>query len=126
MKVAVLDDSDVMCAVLGEIVSFLGYEVTTFERVAPFIQSVRQETPDYLIVDAFLPGDTNGLQVIEQVRNLPGMEASRYILLTASPAMLPLRDRLQQRQIELLTKPCSVEDLQMALFEPATIQVASN
>lgn len=99
MKVAVLDDSDVMCAVLGEIVSFLGYEVTTFERVAPFIQSVRQETPDYLIVDAFLPGDTNGLQVIEQVRNLPGMEASRYILLTASPAMLPLRDRLQQRRI---------------------------
>lgn len=115
MKVVVLDDSQVMCSILKEIVSFMGFEVATFERVAPFLQSVRCETPDYLIVDAILQEETNGLEVIEQVRQLPGMEASRYILLTANPAMFPLRERLHQRQIELLTKPCSLEDLKMAL-----------
>jgi DNA-binding NtrC family response regulator len=117
MKVAVLDDSEVMCSILKEIVSFMGFEVATFERVAPFIQSVRREIPDYLIIDAILQEDedTNGLEVIEQVRQLPGLEASHYILLTANPAMFPPRERLHERQIELLTKPCSLEDLEMAL-----------
>src|SRR3954451_9633624 len=115
MKVAVLDDSKVMCSVLQEIVSFMGFEVATFERVAPFIQSGRLEIPDYLIVDAMLQDDANGLEVIEQVRQLPGLEASHYILLTANPAMFRLRERLHERHIELLTKPCSLEDLELAL-----------
>jgi len=115
MKVAVLDNSEVMRSILAEIVSFLGYDVITFEQVAPFIQCVRHEIPDYLIVDAFLQEETNGLEVIEQVRCLPGLEAARYILITASPSMLPLYERLEQRHIGLLTKPCTLEDLQMAL-----------
>ncbi len=114
-KVAVLDDSAVMCSILEDMVSYMGHEVHTFERVEPFLQSVKDDAPDFLIVDAMLQDDANGLEVIEQARLLPGMEASRYILLTANTAMIYLRERLQKRQIELLTKPCSLEDLQMVL-----------
>ncbi len=115
LKVAVLDDNEVMRSVLGEIVAFLGHEVTTFERIAPFIESVRQFIPDRLIVDAMLGETANGLDVIEQVRRLPGMESSRFILLTASLSISPLRERLHERHIELLSKPCSLEELEMAL-----------
>lgn len=114
-KVVVLDDNEVMRSVLSDIVSYMGHEVMAFERVAPFMASVQSAPPDYVIVDANLQDEANGLEVIEQVRNMPGMQDLRYILITANSAIAPLRQRLEQRQIEFLSKPCSFDDLAMAL-----------
>ena len=114
-KVIVLDDNVTMCAVLNDIVSYLGYEVSTFNQVELFLESVQREKPECLIVDANLRDQRNGLDVIEAARLLPGMEDSHYILLTASRELTSLKPRLKQRQIEVLTKPCSLEELEMAL-----------
>ncbi len=114
-KVVVLDDNEVMLAVLGEIAAFLGHEVSTFERVEPFLQNIKEETPAYVIVDAILYNHGDGLEVIEQVRNMPGMAASHYILVTASVLILEQRSQILQRQISLLSKPCSFEDLEILL-----------
>lgn len=115
-KVVVLDDNAAMRSVLSDIVSFMGHEVSAFAKIDPFLETVRRETPDCLIVDAMLLEDRNGLDIINQVQHMAGMESSRYILLTASTELNPLRERLKQHQIELLTKPCSLEDLEMALI----------
>ena len=114
-KVIVLDDNAAMLAVLSEIVGYMGHEVLTFERVEPFLEQMQHEIPDCLIVDARLKDHCNGLDVIEQVQHMPGTESLRYILLTASSELLPLRSHLRQRHIELLTKPCSIAELEMAL-----------
>ena len=114
-RVIVLDDSEIMRSVLSEIVSFMGYEVSAFGKVAPFLEQVRCHPAERIIVDASLGGNLNGLDIIEQIRHLAGMEGSQYILMTANPAMAPLRERSEQRKIKLLGKPCSFEDLEIAL-----------
>ncbi len=114
-RVIVLDDNAAMRAVLSDIVAYMGHEVSAFARIDPFLETVRRETPDCLIVDAMLQEKRNGLDVIDQIQHMAGMQSSRYILLTASLELIPLRERLKERQIELLTKPCSLDDLEMAL-----------
>lgn len=114
-SVVVLEDSEIMRSVLSEIVSFMGYEVSAFGKIAPFLEQVRCSPPDRIIVDASLGGNLNGLDIIEQIRHLAGMESSHYILMTANPAIIPLRERLEQRNIKLIGKPCSFEDLEIAL-----------
>lgn len=114
-KVMVLDDNEVMRNVIRDIVSFMGHEVETYDQIETFIQEVKKHTPQYIIVDAQLQDRANGLDVIEKVRQLPGMQSSRCILMSANPALNHIRTRLRQREIKFLPKPCSFEELETAL-----------
>jgi CheY-like chemotaxis protein len=114
-KVIVLDDNEEMRNVLKEIVSFMGYDVQAYGQVEPFIESVAHQSPDCVIVDAMLGQGANGLDVIERVRTLPGTQISRYILMSANPALQQISPRLDEREITFLPKPCHYEDLEVAL-----------
>lgn len=113
--VMVLDDNEIMRKVIQDIVSYMGHEVKTYAQAEPFIRGVEKHAPQYVIVDAQLQDRVNGLDVIEQVRQLVGLPRPRCILMSANPALVQIQTRLQQRQIHFLTKPCSIEELETVL-----------
>lgn len=76
--------------------------------------------PDVLLVDYYLPGK-DGIQLIEEIRKLPGGVTPRCILLTAGDRVQhfdKLNDRAREHNFLILFKPYEVHNLLQLIATP--------
>lgn len=59
------------------------YEILEAEDAASALELVRQERPDLLILDIMMPGDMDGLDVLEIIKSDPELRQTLVVMLTA-------------------------------------------
>lgn len=59
------------------------YECREADTGAGAIAAIQQEAPDVVILDVMMPGDMDGLSVLQWIRNQPGLHNVRVIMATA-------------------------------------------
>jgi CheY-like chemotaxis protein len=79
---AIADEPRPFRAFLGEHLRRLGFDVTYFETGDPTLEFVRRTRADLVIVNVYLKGKL-GVEVTEDIRNDPALNATRVILIGA-------------------------------------------
>lgn len=59
------------------------YQMLEADNGASALDVIRQERPDMVLLDIMMPGDLDGLGVLEQVKNSPELKDICVVMLTA-------------------------------------------
>ena len=87
-----------------------GYEVAACESGAEFLRLLPSFEPDLVIIDALMP-DVDGLQVLSEMRSIPGFEDVPAVFLTGLVLERDLRKLRDSGAADVITKP----------FDPMTL-----
>jgi DNA-binding NtrC family response regulator len=81
-KVLIVDDEEMVCAVLSKVISSKGYEVLVAHNGETSLELAERERPDVVLVDLLLD-DMPGLAVMQRIKSvLPAVEC---IIVTGAP-----------------------------------------
>lgn len=78
-KVLIIDDDTTMVSLLRTLLEMDGFEVAETKNWKKILDTVRAEKPDLVLMDFYLP-DTNGLEVINQIRISPDIADLRVVM----------------------------------------------
>ena len=117
MYVGLLEDDAAIQEMLLLVLQDEGYGVTTYQEAEECIEALTKVAQDpssalpvdLMIVDWRLSGPISGTEVIQQLRNQPGLSSLPIILTTA--ATFSDTSVLQDLQVALLEKPFSVDEM---------------
>ena len=110
IKVAIVEDDDILCFLLEEICRTAGCKVVgTARNVADARSLLLREEADALILDFALDGEEDGLELLETVRNdFPAMET----ILVTGWDHVKLQERIDfVAPDHMLKKPVMPQDL---------------
>jgi DNA-binding response OmpR family regulator len=100
-----------------------GFEVTTAEDAATALTLARRVKPDLITLDLGLPGG-DGLQVLERVRNQPGLDSVPVIVLSARDGSVHGPRALAAGAAAYLEKPVDNEKFLAAIRSALRIRAA--
>src|SRR5574344_163561 len=80
VKILIIDDEVNIRTLLARIVSLEGYEVIQADCIQAGMKMIRQQTPDIVLCDVFLP-DGNGVDAVPELKAL--LPEGEIIMLTA-------------------------------------------
>ena len=104
-----LEDDVVLCNMIDEMVSTLGYRCKAFTECDPFIQACVDEAPDLIIMDMWL-GKTNAIDIRKLHKPLLG----------AFPTML-ISGGGGDRNLEHVTARANIAGFCDIIYKPVTI-----
>ncbi|MBE2257888.1 MAG: response regulator transcription factor [Candidatus Accumulibacter sp.] len=107
-----VDDDDVFRRVLARALDRRGYAVTVAASVDSAIAKVREQSPEYAVVDLKMPGDS-GLVLIEKLLELDAN--TRIVMLTGYASIATAVEAIKLGAIHYLAKPCDADQLVAAL-----------
>ena len=108
--IAILDDEPDILKLVSMHLVRAGFEVLSFDRAMPMLESLLHRVPDLLILDLMLP-DMHGTEVCRKIRSDPATSSLPVIMLTA---MVDEPDRITGLEIgadDYVTKPFSPREL---------------
>lgn len=115
-RVVVIEDDESLQELIREVV---GTErCVVHGDGAAGLESVRTETPSFVVLDVTLSGRTSGWDVLEKLREL---DAPPPVVLTSGALVDPDSVRLKYPNIQLLPKPYSLADLEAAVASLSTV-----
>jgi CheY-like chemotaxis protein len=107
-RVLVVDDEEVIRLVVKTALSMAGYEVHVATCGTEGLEKAQTLLPDLIITDITMPG-LNGYELVDEVRQTPGLSDIPVMVLTARRS-----DELDARCAAVdayLTKPFTLNDL---------------
>ena len=112
-RVLIVDDSPVLCAMLGEMLRSLGHEVVaeageSRHALTTFIAM----RPDVVLLDISLPAE-DGLVVLQKLRDLDPQ--AKVLLVTANPQLAIREKAMTLGALGILHKPFTTQELAAAL-----------
>ena len=113
-KILVADDEVNIVKIMEFELKKNGYEVFTANDGAEAFELAKQNTPDLILSDIMMPR-MDGYELCQKVKELPGMQGTPFIFLTAKTGM---ENRIQGYLLgasKYITKPCSRQDLIKAI-----------
>jgi two-component system, OmpR family, alkaline phosphatase synthesis response regulator PhoP len=108
--VLVADDEPSILLSLQFLLNKAGYEVRVARDGQEAIDSVRQVTPDLIILDAMMPA-VSGYDVCEYLRSVPDFHDIPVIMLTAKGRDIDRQKGMALGATDYITKPFSTRDL---------------
>ncbi|MBP3604723.1 MAG: response regulator transcription factor [Lachnospiraceae bacterium] len=87
-----------------------GYDVCEFSSAADFFCSLREKTPDLLLLDIMLP-DADGIDIIKEIRENKKIQMIPIILVTAKTTEIDKVKGLDAGADDYLTKPFGIMEL---------------
>lgn len=115
-KVLIVDDQidirRMMSIVLGE-----DYALLEAEDGITALNLVRQHKPDVVLLDIMMPGDLDGLQVLQAIRNDPEIKHTCVIMVSAKGQVTDSALGMQMGANAYFVKPFSPLQLQAAIRE---------
>jgi len=87
-----------------------GLSVTAFDSAAPFLDALKTERPDLVLLDVMLPG-IDGMELLKRLRDDPETQAIPIILVTAKTSEADKVNGLDAGADDYLTKPFGVMEL---------------
>lgn len=109
-KILVIDDTDLMIAVIRDILFEAGYEVVSAVNGMEGIRKVREEKPDLVILDIIMPG-MNGFEVCKILRDDESNNLMPIIMLTAQDNEDDKLTGLELGADDYITKPFNKREL---------------
>ncbi len=116
-RLLIVDDDMDLCAVLGDIATEQGYQVTATYRGAEFMARYPKFRPHRIVLDLALP-DHDGMELL---RFLADRKCAAEIILISSHGELILQQAMKLGDFHglnmhrMLQKPFSLDDLKAAL-----------
>src|SRR5690606_4865344 len=108
--VYIAEDNPILLQGLERALTSNGYEVRTAEGGRALLELVEGDLPDIMLIDVMMPG-MSGIEVVEALRaNNRTAELPVMLITAAAEEMLPAPRREGDR-IDLLMKPCRLNDL---------------
>lgn len=81
-KLMIIEDEPHIVASLTFLFGKEGFEVIAHGDAESALESLKQDTPDVMILDVMLPG-ANGFEVLRKIRAMPATAALPVLMLTA-------------------------------------------
>ncbi len=101
-KVLIVDDEEMVCAVLSRLISAKGYEVLVAHNGETSLELAEREEPDIVLVDLLLD-DMPGLAVMKRIKSvLPAVEC---IIVTGAPTKDSAISAVNLGAFGFVTKP---------------------
>jgi len=107
--ILVVDDTPKNVKLLADILAFKGYGVRTADSGESALQTIREESPDLVLLDVMMPG-LNGYEVCQAIRADPATRALPVILVTALDSSERIKG-LEAGADDFITKPISQPEL---------------
>jgi signal transduction histidine kinase/DNA-binding response OmpR family regulator len=113
-KILVVDDEERMCESLKELLSKVGYQVTTVQEREKAIDKINGDDFDLVIADILMPPSRfGGLDILKAAR-LKDKEAL-VVLMTGVPSLDSAVKAINQGAYDYLMKPIEFSDLQLTI-----------
>jgi two-component system alkaline phosphatase synthesis response regulator PhoP len=102
--VLIADDDPDLVEMLRYVLLQQGYRVHTAADGWQVLQSVKEQTPDLILMDVMMPG-MDGIETTRQLREMPSLNQTRIVMLTARAEEYTQVAAFQSGADAFLTKP---------------------
>lgn len=116
-RIAIIDDNADVLALFRTLIDPF-HEVRTYADAASALDGVRQDKPDVVLLDISL-GAANGVDVLYEIRALPGLKAVPIIAVTAHSARHERARFLAEGFTDYVAKPLTDHGILLAVIETA-------
>lgn len=106
--ILVVDDDLPIIVLMRALLKEYGYEPVTAATGAEAIEKVRQQRPDLILLDRYMPG-MSGDDVIQALRDEPGLDQVPILMLSGEP--IPPAELIQLGVQGSILKPFDINDL---------------
>jgi DNA-binding NtrC family response regulator len=113
-RILIIDDDDLMLAVLAEILESGGYEVATANTGERGIELFRRFSPALVITDLIMP-HTDGVHVIAEIRRRS--QSVRIIAISGTPRIDTMGEAVQAEANRVIAKPFDQDEILDAVAE---------
>ncbi|WP_375393876.1 response regulator transcription factor [uncultured Sphingomonas sp.] len=109
-RIIIVDDDDIIADIAVEVLAAAGHCVDVVDNGSEAIGAVLQSEADLVILDYDLP-DKSGMQVLREIRELPGADGVAVLMMTARTGSLLALRAEQAGADDYMTKPFDPQDL---------------
>ena len=102
-SILVVDDEEVMRDVLDSLLTAEGYEVELARNGEEGLDKFQQRAFDLVLLDVFLPGGMNGIEVLRRIRSIN--PTVKVIMVTGNTDPLLAREALELGALAYVDKP---------------------
>jgi len=113
-KVLIVEDDEIQRTILIEFFKSLGYEVDFATDGQSGFEKALAEKPDIILLDVYLPLK-NGIEVLEEIREAPGMEYAIVVMMSADTSEDTTVLGLLKKADEFVYKPVRTTELALKL-----------
>lgn len=110
--ILIVDDDEVMCHTLSDVLKKMSYEVITVQTGEDAFQSLRESTFDLILLDIVLP-DMNGLDVLKKIREIDS--DSFVIMMTAYADVQTAVTAMKEGAYDYINKPFEIDELRLII-----------
>ena len=110
-RILFVDDDPLTLETLKRSVELFGHEAVLASSGEQAQTLILKQPPDLILTDMMLP-DTDGLSLVKNLKNNPGVSEVPVIMLSASPEIDASQAALDAGAEEFLAKPIRLQTLQ--------------
>ncbi|MHC5011684.1 MAG: hybrid sensor histidine kinase/response regulator [Planctomycetota bacterium] len=118
-RALVVDDEEYVCEVVGGALANHDYVVDTAPDAKAAIESIERNIYDVILSDVYMPGEMNGLELHDHLRQERPELAQRMIFLTGNILNESLMDSIAERGVRCIEKPFDIHQLAVTVNEVA-------
>ncbi len=125
-KILIVDDNNELRKMLRIALGYGKYQMLEAEDGASALQMAKERQPDVILLDVMMPGELDGFQVCEKIKNDPALKHAFIVMLTALGGPVDRDEGKRVRADYYMTKPFSplhlievIETRQQLLAEAA-------
>jgi|YNPNPStandDraft_1061719.scaffolds.fasta_scaffold01612_12 DNA-binding response OmpR family regulator len=108
-RALVVDDDPVFARVVSELLSMTGYETVTAHSAGEALALSQNRAYDVAVVDIALPGPIDGVDVVQELRELN--RARALILITGCASEDRVKEGIRAGAYTCIYKPCDLDAL---------------
>jgi putative two-component system response regulator len=120
-KILLVDDDEMSLMVTEMVLTEMKYEVKSVMCGKDCIESLKSDNYDLLLLDVEL-GDTNGIRLLEQIREDPDIKDTRTVFLTVSSQREDLSEAVRLGALDFIRKPALPEQLLRSVRDALSIR----
>ena len=115
--ILIVEDDDHLRERLARALHARGLEVRQARDYDSAIQSVRDDSPEYMLVDLRMPGSKSGLDVIREAKELD--PATVIVVLTGYGSIATALEAVRLGAASFISKPADADQILAAFAQPA-------
>ena len=116
-KVFILDDDVDNLLMFEDIIQALGHSTKSAAVPVNVVDVISDYDPDLILLDISLPGGMSGIDICDDLRQIPKFADTPIFALTANPIRYQEKDTMTHGFTEYFTKPLSPKALRMSIQE---------
>lgn len=116
-NILVIDDEEVICNLIKDVLTEKGYSVTTFQDAKRGIEAVRNSSFDAILIDLKMP-EIDGLSLLKEIR--PRLTENVVIVITGYPSFETVKESLHLGAFDYISKPFDLDELSFTIRRAVT------